>query len=77
MILTVQMLASPFGGAASAYLIAHQRAGPIAFAAAFAGLVFIGGLFAVIELDFGFAGLAACFAASGLISLLLPLAVGG
>jgi O-antigen/teichoic acid export membrane protein len=76
-ILTVQMLASPFGGAASAYLIAHQRAGAIAFAATLASLVFIGGLFAVIEFDFGFAGLAACFAASGLISLLLPLAVGG
>jgi O-antigen/teichoic acid export membrane protein len=74
-ILVVQMLASPLGGAASAYLIAHQRAGPMAFAATFSSLVFIGGLFAVIELDLGFAGLAACFAASGVISLLLPFAV--
>lgn len=71
-ILGVQMLASPLGGTASAYLVAHQRAGPTAFAGGLSSVVFVGSLVVVIELDLGFAGLAACFALSGLISLLVP-----
>jgi len=71
-ILGVQMLASAVGGAASAHLVAHQRAGPTAIAAVASSLVFVVLLVVTIERDLGFAGLAACFAASGLISLLLP-----
>lgn len=74
-ILGVQMLASPLGGTASAYLIAHQRVGPIALAGGLSGVIFVGSLLVVIELDLGFAGLAACFALSGLISLLVPFVV--
>jgi len=74
-ILGVQMLASPLGGTASAYLIAHQRAGPIAFAGGLSGVAFVGSLLVVIEFDLGFAGLAACFALSGLLSLLVPFLV--
>lgn len=71
-ILAVQMLASAFGGTASAYLVAHQRAAPTALAATASGFVFIAVLLVTVQLDLGFAGLAACFAVSGLISLLLP-----
>ena len=74
-ILGVQMLASPLGGTASAYLIAHQRAGPTAFAGVLSSIVFVPSLFVVIEADLGFAGLAVCFALSGLVSLLVPFAV--
>lgn len=71
-ILSVQMLAAALGGTASAYLVAHQRAAPTALAATASSLVFVVLLLLTVELDFGFAGLAACFAVSGLISLLLP-----
>lgn len=72
LILAVQMLASPVGGTAAAYLVAHQRAAPMALAATLASILFLAGLFVVIQADLGFAGLAACFAGSGLVTLLLP-----
>jgi O-antigen/teichoic acid export membrane protein len=74
-ILAVQMLASPVGGAASAYLVAHQRVVPAAFAGVLSSAVYVGALFVVIGGDFGFAGIAACSAVSGLIALLVPFGV--
>jgi len=71
-ILAVQMLASPMGGTASAYLIAHQRAVPTALAATASSVIFVGLLLLTIEFDLGFSGLAGCFAVSGLVTLLLP-----
>lgn len=71
-ILAVQMLASALGGTASAHLVAHQRAAPTALAAVASSVVFVGVLLLTVELDLGFAGLAACFALSGVVSLLLP-----
>lgn len=71
-ILAVQMLASPIGGTAAAYLVAHQRAAPMALAATLASVLFLAGLFVVVQADLGFTGLAACFAATGLVTLLLP-----
>jgi len=72
LILAVQMLVSAVGGTASAYLIAHQRAVPTALAATASSVIFLGLLFLTIHFDLGFAGLAACFAVSGLVTLLLP-----
>lgn len=71
-IVSIPMLAAPLGGVAAAYLLANQRAGPTAAALAVSSVAFVVGLFIVIELDLGFAGLAVCFAVSGLISLVLP-----
>ncbi|MDQ3604424.1 MAG: flippase [Actinomycetota bacterium] len=71
-IVSVPMLAAPLGGITAAYLLANQRAAPTAVALVVSSVAFVAGLFIVIELDLGFGGLAACFAVSGLIPLLLP-----
>lgn len=73
-ILSVQMLFSAAGGMAAVQLVADQRAAPGALAATVASVVFVAGLFLVISLDLGFAGIAACFSVSGAVGLLVPVA---
>lgn len=74
-ILAVQMLASPAGGTTAAYLGAHQRVAPFALGGVIASVIFVSSLLVAVDLDLGFAGLAGCFALSGVINLVFPFAV--
>jgi O-antigen/teichoic acid export membrane protein len=73
LILSVQLVFSAPAGAASAVLTAEQRAAPIAVAGVAASLTFLAIVPLVLALDWGFTGIAADYAAAGIVNALLPL----
>jgi O-antigen/teichoic acid export membrane protein len=66
------LVAAP-GGAAAAYMTAHQRAVPAALAGTLASILFVIVLLPAVALDLGFAGIAAAYGVSGLVTLLVPI----